>query len=59
MAGATRAEREIEALKYAAMPEPDQPLLDGAIAYHIRTGKHAITAYDWQQYIKFADRFLK
>lgn len=59
MAGATRAEREIEALKYAAMPEPDQPLLDGTIAYHIRTGKHAITAYDWQQYIKFADRFLK
>ena len=56
---ATSAEKEIEALKYAAMPEPGQPLLQGTVAYHIHTGPHAITAYDWQQYILFADRFLK
>jgi len=40
------------------MPAVDQPVLSGQIAYHIRTGKHAITAYDWKQYIRFADKFF-
>jgi hypothetical protein len=39
-------------------PAPDQPV--GAfIGYHLRTGKHDVTEYDWQQYLNFADRHFK
>jgi hypothetical protein len=40
------------------MPEVNQPL-QNAIGYHIRTGKHDVTDYDWAQYIKFANMHLK
>jgi hypothetical protein len=41
-----------------AQPAPDQPV--GAfIGYHLRTGKHDVTEYDWEQYLNFADRHFK
>ena len=40
------------------MPAVDQPVLGDAMAYHVRSGKHDITAYDWAQYLDFADREL-
>lgn len=38
----------------AKMPPVNQPI-QNTVAYHIRTGKHDVTAYDWEQYIKWAD----
>jgi hypothetical protein len=35
------------------MPGLHQPV-GGNIRYHIRAGKHDVTAYDWEQYLKFA-----
>ena len=40
-----------------AMPHADHPVGD-FIGYHVRTGEHDVTAYDWKQYLSFADRHL-
>jgi hypothetical protein len=40
------------------MPPVDAPVGD-TVRYHVRTGKHDITAYDWDQYLAFADRHFK
>ncbi len=36
-------------------PAPDRPVGD-TIGYHLRTGAHDITAFDWAQYLDFAER---
>ena len=40
------------------MPGINSPLKDKRIGYHIRSGLHNITEYDWQQYLDFADIHL-
>lgn len=39
------------------MPPVNQPL-QNTVAYHIRTGVHDVTSYDWEHYIKWAKEQL-
>ena len=45
-------------LSTSVPPATDSPI-QAAVDYHRRTGKHDVTLYDWQQYIAWADRYLK
>ncbi|HWW93523.1 MAG TPA: acetylxylan esterase [Vicinamibacteria bacterium] len=42
------------AISADAMPGLHQPV-GHTVMYHLRAGKHDVTAYDWEQYLKFAD----
>ncbi|MCA9412493.1 MAG: acetylxylan esterase [Candidatus Omnitrophica bacterium] len=37
------------------MPEVDHPIMD-TLGYHIRTGGHNVTDFDWKAYLDFADK---
>ncbi len=47
-----------EGLPADNMPAVNKPV-HGRIGYHIRSGKHDVTSYDWKQYLAFADKHLK
>jgi hypothetical protein len=40
------------------MPQVNKSV-GGTIGYHIRTGEHDVTEYDWEQYLNFADKHFK
>jgi len=39
------------------MPVVDKPVMN-RIGYHVRSGDHDVTRFDWQQYLAFADKHL-
>ncbi len=41
------------------MPGLDSPVQIGRVGYHVRTGGHDLTEYDWQRYMDFADKNVK
>ena len=44
-----------EGLPAEKMPALNKPI-HGTIGYHLRSGGHNVTDYDWQQYLDFADK---
>jgi (4-O-methyl)-D-glucuronate---lignin esterase len=42
-----------------AMPAIDTPLVSGRRGYHVRTGGHDLTPYDWDRFADLADRVWK
>ena len=42
----------------APMPPLNQPT-GATIGFHIRTGGHDVTTYDWEQYLDFVDKFFR
>ena len=44
-------------LANAQFPEPNDPI-QTTVGYHLRDGKHDVTAFDWKNYLDFADRHL-
>lgn len=47
----------LEGLPERGMPPVNRPVT-GRVGYHIRSGGHDVTEWDWNQYIDFADRHL-
>ena len=49
---------EMEGIETMEMPKVNEPI-HNTVSYHIRTGKHDVTDYDWENYIKWANAFVK
>ncbi|NLF72627.1 MAG: acetylxylan esterase [Candidatus Anammoximicrobium sp.] len=60
---AKHAEPVYRLLSAGGLPADDLPAVDhpvsDIIGYHVRTGKHDVTDYDWEQYLNFADKHLR
>jgi hypothetical protein len=43
----------------AEMPDVNEQIIRPHMGFHNREGKHNMTPYDWQQFIRFADTYFK
>jgi len=43
---------------YDAPMPPLNQMIGETIGFHIRTGEHDVTTYDWEQFLNFVDKFL-
>jgi len=49
----------VPGIESTEMPEADRPVTKGSIGYHVRSGGHDLTAYDWERTMDFADMHIK
>lgn len=54
-AGSVYALFGLKGVEATEMPAPDHPVGD-YVGFHLRTGIHDVTAFDWDQFLNFADR---
>ena len=47
----------LKGLEFASLPPVNSPVGD-YVNYHIRTGGHDVKPYDWECFLRFADRFF-
>ena len=47
-----------EGIAAEEMPDLNKPIMS-TIGYHIRSGKHNVTAFDWETYLDFADKHMR
>jgi hypothetical protein len=45
-------------MNISEQPPLGKPVM-GTLGYHIRPGHHAITLYDWEHYMDFADMHFR
>ncbi|MFP4090338.1 MAG: acetylxylan esterase [Cyclobacteriaceae bacterium] len=61
--GAKHAEEVYKLFGKSGLPVEEMPVVNrpvmGTIGYHIRTEAHDLKAYDWEQYLDFADMHLQ
>ena len=48
-----------ETLNATELPKSNSGYSSEIMGYHLREGKHDIVLFDWQNFIDFADKFLK
>jgi hypothetical protein len=47
----------VQGLSAVKFPAPDKPVMSH-LGFLYRTGEHQITAYDWDVFLQFADKYL-
>jgi alpha-N-arabinofuranosidase len=59
---AVEASRVYRLLGKQGLPATGMPAVDhavmGDLGYHVRSGKHDFTAFDWDRYLEFADKWF-
>ena len=48
-----------QGLGTTTMPAVNQSAMEGDVAYHVRSGVHDVTAFDWDRYLDFLDLHLR
>ena len=49
----------LQGIKEKAMPPINEPILSSHVGYHIRSGGHNVTRFDWDRFMDFADLHLR